>query len=102
MSEPFMLLPAFMGGLLLGAVFYGGLWWTVRKGLTSQRPALWFFISYLLRTVMIITGLYAFSGGQWQRLLSCLLGCLLARVIVMRHGKITESGNQAERPSHAA
>lgn len=102
MSESFMLLPAFMGGVLLGVVFYGGLWWTVRKGLASQRPALWFFISYLLRTAMIIVGLYAFSGGQWQRLLCCLLGCLFARFIVIRLGKMAESGNLAERPGHAA
>jgi F1F0 ATPase subunit 2 len=29
-------------GLLLGAIFFGGLWWTVRKGVSSKRPALWF------------------------------------------------------------
>ena len=25
-------------GALLGAFFFGGLWWTVQKGVTSERP----------------------------------------------------------------
>jgi F1F0 ATPase subunit 2 len=25
--------------VLLGVIFFGGLWWTVRKGLSSKRPA---------------------------------------------------------------
>ena len=36
--------------LLLGAFFFGGLWWTVQKGVTSETPALWFLGSLLLRT----------------------------------------------------
>jgi F1F0 ATPase subunit 2 len=32
------LLAALVGGRgLLGAIFFGGLWWTVRKGLSSPR-----------------------------------------------------------------
>jgi F1F0 ATPase subunit 2 len=102
MPETFMLLLAFMGGLLLGAFFYGGLWWTVQRGLTSQRPAVWFFASYLLRTGLTLVGLYALAGGHWQRLLVSLIGCLLARFIVMRHGKMAGSDNLTEETGHAA
>jgi F1F0 ATPase subunit 2 len=42
MSEALMLGLAGVAGLLLGAIFFGGLWWTVRKGVASSRPALWF------------------------------------------------------------
>ena len=49
--------------LVLGAVFFGGLWWTVRKGVSSTQPALWFFGSLLLRMSIVLAGFY-FVGGR--------------------------------------
>ena len=49
MNEVLVLATALAAGLLLGAFFFGGLWWTVRRGVSSPRPALWFFGSMLLR-----------------------------------------------------
>ena len=71
-------------GCALGALFFGGLWWTVRKAVSSQRPALWLFGSLLLRTSAALAGFYFVGGGQWQRLLACCLGFVLARCIVVR------------------
>ena len=62
MIETLTLLPAWVAGVLLGAVFFGGLWWTVRKGLSSTHPALWFLGSMLLRTSITVTGF--FVGGD--------------------------------------
>lgn len=76
-------LPA-MTGLLLGAFFFGGLWWTVRLGVTSRRPALLFLGSLLLRTVVVVAGFYLIGAGQWQRFLACLLGFVIARFIIIR------------------
>lgn len=73
-----------VAGAILGAIFFGGLWWTVHRGVSSGRPALWFIVSPLLRTSMILAGMYVVAGGQWQRLLSCLIGFTAARVAVMR------------------
>lgn len=87
MTETLLLLLAFPAGLLLGTFFYGGLWWTVQRGLASPRPHLWFMASYLLRTGIAVAGLFALSGGRWQRLLIALLGCLAARLITMRLSK---------------
>jgi len=75
---------ASMAGMLLGSVFYGGLWWTVRKGVSSPRPAVWFLGSFLLRTGIVLAGFYVVSGGRGDRLLACLLGFILARVLVTR------------------
>ena len=49
MNDILVLAPPLAAGLLLGAFFFGGLWWTVIKGVSSPRPALWFFTSMLLR-----------------------------------------------------
>ena len=82
MSEALMLGLAGVAGLIMGAIFFGGLWWTVRKGVSSKRPALWFLGSFLLRTGVVVAGFYIVSDGQWQRLLACLFGFAVARFIV--------------------
>ena len=84
MNEALSLAPAMVTGVLLGVMFFGGLWWTVRKGFSSKQPALWFFGSLLLRISIALAGFYFVSGGHWERLLVCLLGFVLARLIVTR------------------
>jgi len=58
MTDALRLVLALVTGLLLGAIFFGGLWWTVRKGFSSKQPALWFFGSLLLRTSIALAGFY--------------------------------------------
>jgi F1F0 ATPase subunit 2 len=84
MSDIPILALALVAGALLGALFFGGLWWTVQKGVTSERPALWFFGSMLLRTGIILAGFYFVSQGDWTRLAACVLGFLIARIIVVK------------------
>ncbi len=79
-----LLLAALAAGLLLGAFFFGGLWWAVNKGVSSERPALWFFGSMLLRMSVTLAGFYLVGRDDWQRWLLCLLGFVLARLIVGR------------------
>lgn len=84
MRDPMMLLLAGAAGALLGVLFFGGLWWTVQRGLASGRPALWFAGSFLLRTSVVLAGMYVVSGGRWEALLACLVGFVAARVILTR------------------
>lgn len=84
MSESFTLLLAGIGGGMLGAIFFGGLWWTVRKGLSSEHPACWFLGSMLLRTGIALAGFIWISNQQLGRLLVCLLGFVVARFVVMQ------------------
>jgi len=82
MNETLMLVLAGAAGGGLGAVFFGGLWWTVRKGVSCKQPALWFLASLLLRMSIALAGFYFVSGGHWRRLVACLLGFVLARLVV--------------------
>lgn len=84
MNEPLMMGLAWIFGAVLGVVFFGGLWWTVRKSLYSKRPALWIFGSLILRLSIVAVGFYLFSGHDWGRLLLCLLGFIAARFGVIR------------------
>ena len=90
MNEKLSLVLACMAGGALGATFFGGLWWTVRKGMTSCRPVLWMFGSFLLRTGMALAGFYFVSDGDWQRLLACLAGFIMARMVVTRLTRLPE------------
>ena len=82
MNSPFTWLLAGLAGMVLGAIFYGGLWWTVRRGLSARIPALWFGCSLLLRLGLVAAGFHLVGAGDWQRLLSCLIGFMLARIPV--------------------
>ena len=82
MTETLTLTLAWMAGGALGAIFFGGLWWTVRKACASECPALWHFGSLLLRMSITLVGFYFVSGGEWKRLVLCLLGFTVARLLV--------------------
>jgi len=84
MNETLTLALALLTGGLLGAVFFGGLRWTVGKGVSSKHPVPWFLGSMVLRTGIVLAGFYFVAGGHWQRLLMCLLGFVMARLVVMR------------------
>ncbi|MDR3632888.1 MAG: ATP synthase subunit I [Isosphaeraceae bacterium] len=84
MSDIAALALALVAGAALGAFFFGGLWWTVQKGVTSERPALWFVGSLLLRTTAILAGFYLVSQNHWSRLVMCLFGFFIARIIVVK------------------
>ena len=82
MNETLTLMLAGLAGMALGTIFFGGLWWTVLRGVSSPRPALWFLGSGLLRMAIVVTGIYFVGGGQWKRLVVCLAGFILARFAV--------------------
>ena len=71
-------------GAVLGAVFFGGLWWTVQRGAVSASPGRWFLGSFVLRSAIVLAGFYAVGADQPARLGLCLLGFLLARLAVVR------------------
>ncbi len=84
MNEIFMVGGVFLGGVLMGAFFFGGLWWTISRGIKSNIPAIWFLASLIIRTAVTVTGFYLIAGEQWLRLVVCLIGFLVARGIAKR------------------
>jgi len=102
MNETLTLVLTLVTGVLLGAMFFGGLWWTVRKGVSSKQPAFWFFGSLLLRTSIALAGFYFIARGHWERMLVCLLGFVMARLIVTRLTRAAEKPTYlAQEASHA-
>jgi F1F0 ATPase subunit 2 len=62
---------------------------------TSNNPVLWFFGSTLLRMTLAVAGFYFTSCGDWRKLLVCLLGFVIARVVVTRLTRTTKKGIHA-------
>ena len=83
MNEILPMIAVGMAGGALGGFFFGGLWWTVRRGVLSTHPALWFLGSLLVRMAVVLAGFYFVGHGNWQRLVACLTGFVLARLVVM-------------------
>ena len=103
MSETLTVVLAGMAGMALGAVFFGGLWWTVRKGLSSPRSAIWFFGSLVLRMSIALVGFYFVGRGHWDRLLACLFGFVVGRFIVMllTRPPVEDHNSRAKEVGHA-
>jgi len=102
MNDTGGLVLALVTGVVLGAMFFGGLWWTIQKGMSSTRPALWFFGSLLLRMGIALAGFIVMARGHWERLLLCLLGFIMTRLIVTRLTQMAEKPPYvAQEASHA-
>jgi F1F0 ATPase subunit 2 len=92
MIETLTLLLAGLAGMVIGILFFGGLWWTLRQALWSNMPALWFVGSLFVRMSIALVGFYVVSHHHWERLLASLLGFVIARQIVTR---FTRSANKS-------
>ena len=56
--------------------------------------------SLLLRVSIALAGFYLVSGGQWKRLMLCLVGFVMARFVVMWLTRPT--GEDQSRPAQEA
>jgi F1F0 ATPase subunit 2 len=92
MRETLLLVLALVGGIGIGTIFFGGLWWTVQRGVASKQPAVWFFASLMLRTAIALASFYFVMHGDWRRLVASLSGFILARLCVVRLTSTTLGG----------
>jgi F1F0 ATPase subunit 2 len=90
MNENINILLAFTTGLCLGSFFFGSLWFTVKKAISSKMPSIWFVSSFFFRTGITLIGFYYTTQGNWMRLLVCLMGFTIARFIVTYFTKSKE------------
>lgn len=91
-NEIVNLLLAIMAGIVLGIVFFGGLWLTVKNGLESKWSMLIFAGSFLVRMAIILISFYFMVQSGWKIAGAGLAGFLIARVIVVR---LTKSKDQS-------
>jgi F1F0 ATPase subunit 2 len=86
MSAAVGLLPAFLGGLAVGWVFFHGLRRTVQALPNARRPGLLIGVSLLLRLSLLLgAGWLLFRlGGGLPHLLAAFIGVMLVRLVLLR------------------
>lgn len=98
MSSALSLLLALSGGLVVGVVYWGGLWLTVQRVRTSRAPALLLVGSCLGRLLVLLVVLYLVTPGGWQRLAAFLVGFFTWRfILTWRHGWSTTDAEEGGR-----
>lgn len=83
-SELFPLALSLLAGAGIGIFYFGGLWLTVRRLPTAQHPALLTLGSFFGRSAATLFGFYLVMDGRWERLITCLLGFVAMRIILVR------------------
>jgi F1F0 ATPase subunit 2 len=102
MNETVILVLAGSAGVLLGVFFFGGLWWTVRKGPFVETAGVFVSSAACCCERASFWPDSTVSGGHWDRLLACLLGFVMARFLVTRLTRAAEKPTYlAQEASHA-
>lgn len=78
------LMLAFLGGVSLGILHFGGLWLTVRYLPGTRQPWLCLTGSTLGRLSVSLVGFYLVMRSGWGHLLVCLGGFLAARFLLIQ------------------
>lgn len=76
------LIVATAAGIIIGILFYGGLWLTVRALITARRPAMLAVASFWIRTAMVLGSVVLIARGRWQSAVAVLAGIALSRTAV--------------------
>lgn len=78
---------SFFSGIILGLVFFGGLYYTTQKLPSAKMPGLIMIASISLRMIILIGGLYFIYSGDLIRLLIGIVGVFISKYIVIRFVK---------------
>jgi F1F0 ATPase subunit 2 len=82
--EPLTFGLALLAGLGIGAFFFGGLWWTVTKSISAQKPKFLLLFSFIVRIGISLPAIYFAAANNFARLIICLTGFFMARLIMVR------------------
>jgi F1F0 ATPase subunit 2 len=84
MSLLITMLLAFVAGIAVGIFYFGGLWLTVQRLPQTNHPGLLTLVSLIIRLGVALPVFYLVMAGRWERLLVCLVGFLLVRLVLVR------------------
>jgi F1F0 ATPase subunit 2 len=65
-------------GVVLGVLYYGRLWLTIRRLPRLKHPMLWLLAGTLSRLALVLAAFLLVSQGQWARLVACAAGVVAA------------------------
>jgi F1F0 ATPase subunit 2 len=85
MNQTAMIIAGIPAGAALGLLYFGGLWWTLKRLPAARRPAALALGSYAgrLAACLFVFVLLARVGG-WPAVAAVLIAFLLARMVLVR------------------
>ena len=75
-------------GVVLGLIYFGGLWLTVRRLGVVKHQALRMLSSFFIRNFLVAAGFYPVVLQGWQPTLICLAGFIVIRFVLTRRIKV--------------
>ncbi len=75
---------AVAAGAVAGLVYFGGLWWTVRRLPTARRPVALSLGSFALRTAAAVAIIFFAAREHWLLLVVCMAALVVVRTVMVR------------------
>ncbi|QSX08534.1 ATP synthase subunit I [Alkalibacter rhizosphaerae] len=91
------MLIAFITGIGLGILFFGGLYLSVQQMNKVKHPAALMIISLILRMALVVGGLYLIRGDSYWNIPIALLGIVLVRTVMTGRMKRKDLIKETER-----
>jgi F1F0 ATPase subunit 2 len=83
MTEVWEWAALYLAGMILAALYFGGLWWTIRTIPHASHPWLLYFGSTAVRLSLLLASLFLLMAGDWRRAVACLAGFLSLRIALL-------------------
>lgn len=91
------MLQAFLIGIAMGFIFFGGLYFTVQRIATLKHPEFFMLLSLLIRLGILLGGFFVIKDGGIKNLLTAMAGVLVARFILIKKLGNTDSPKKESR-----
>lgn len=83
---------ALISGFVLGAFYFGGLWWTSQRIGVVRAPGLFFMVSFIVRMAVLLSGMYLVTKGRLLDTAICLISVLIVRRLAVTRVRGAEGG----------
>lgn len=90
-----MNLPILLGmvcaGVIIGLLFFGGLWLTLNKLMGAKHWSFWLGVSFLIRSSITVAAFWLLGAGDWQRLVALATGFTIVRFFSVKRIQLKPS-----------
>lgn len=75
-------------GLLVGGLYFIGLWWTVNRIPHARQPFNLYVVSLIIRLTVVLAAVYGLlTYSRWPQLVAWLAGFVAARLLLIHHAR---------------
>lgn len=87
----------FIVGVLVGIVYFGGLWWTVKRLQGAESMTRLLVASWVIRNAFFLGVFFWIMQGNWLRLLAAFAGMVSVRIAMTVYMKNENGKAEAEK-----